>query len=179
MKRLANYDRSQAVRLLEARLASERAGMKLYERVLGAMRASGDAQVRALLDEMEADRDLEAEHVAWLEEQLRAVRGGADAGGAGDAGDAAARHVERVAQGNAELPQLVNALLAAKLADDAGWDGLVQLAHEAGDREARRELRRRLHEEEDLLLVIRQLMEKLVFTEVLAEDAASAPGPAH
>jgi bacterioferritin (cytochrome b1) len=176
MKRLANHDRSQTIRLLEARLASERAGVKLYERVLGAMRASGDAQVRTLLEEMEADRDLEAEHVAWLEEQLRALHGGAAAGGAGDA---AARHVEQVAQGDAELPQLVNALLAAKLADDAGWDGLVQLAHEAGDREARRELRRRLHEEEDLLLVIRQLMEKLVFTEVLAEDAASAPGPAH
>jgi bacterioferritin (cytochrome b1) len=180
MKELVKHDRSKVVHLLDERLAFERAGLKLYDRVLGAMRAFGDADVRGLEGEMETSRNEEEEHLAWLEAQLRALR--PDSGGEpGDPGGAeGARRVEEVANSDVPLPQLVNALLAAKLADDAGWDGLVQLAAEARDLDARRELRRRLHEEEDHVLVIRRVMAKLVFNEVLAEEGTSgAPGVTH
>jgi hypothetical protein len=176
MTELAEHDRAKAIHLLDERLVFERASVKLYDRVLGELRAFGADDLRGLEGELVASRNEEVEHLAWLEGELRALRPAA--GGAQDASAAdAARRMEEVADGDVPLPQLVNTLLAAKLADDAGWIGLVQLAGEAGDVEARRELRRRLHEEEDHLALIRRVMEKLLFTEVLAEEAA--PGAPH
>jgi hypothetical protein len=70
----------------------------------------------------------------------------------------------------APLPHLLQALLAAELVDNAGWDLLAQLADEAGDREAKRAFKKRLHEEEDHLLFVRKAVEKLAFAEVLGED---------
>ncbi len=173
MKELAKHDRSRLIHLLSERLAFERAGVNLFDRVLAAMRASGDADIEALHGEMEASRNEEQEHLAWLEAHLRALRADAD----GDAEDAPEADgpwtsIEEVAESDAPLPQLVNALLAAKLADEAGWDLLVQLAEEAGDVDTRHALRSRVHDEEDHLAVIRRVMERLVFPEVLAEDAA-------
>jgi hypothetical protein len=164
--------------LLDERLVLERASVKLYDRVLGELRSFGADDLRGLEGELVESRNEEVEHLAWLEGQLRTIPP-SSAGGAHDANAAdAARRVEEVADGDVPLPQLVNTLLAAKLADDVGWDGLVQLAGEAGDLEAHRELRRRLHEEEDHLAVLRRLMEKLLFTEVLAAEEA-APGAPH
>lgn len=71
---------------------------------------------------------------------------------------------------DAELPHLFHALLAAELVDNAGWDLLAQVADEAGDREARKEFKKRLHEEEDHLLFVRKAVEKLAFRDVLDED---------
>ncbi len=71
---------------------------------------------------------------------------------------------------DAQLPHLFHALLAAELVDNAGWDLLAQLADEAGDHSAKREFKKRLHEEEDHLLFIRKAVEKLSFAEVLGED---------
>lgn len=173
MKELAKHDRSKVIHLLEERLAFERAGVKLYDRVLAAVRAFDDADVEAVRPELEACRNEEREHLGWLEAQLRALRPDPEreAGAVAHATGGAWTRVEEVAESDAALPQLVNALLAAKLADEAGWDLLAQIADEAGDLDARHELRTRLHDEQDHLVVIRQLMEKLVFTEVLAEDA--------
>jgi bacterioferritin (cytochrome b1) len=171
MKELASYDTSKVIDVLNERLAFERAGVKLYDRILEVMRSTGDENVQRMLQEMEQHRNEEKEHEEFLEEQIRAL--GGDAHGETEKSRLVTREskgIEEVVMSDAELPHLFHALLAAELVDNAGWDLLVQLADEAGDREAKREFKRRLHEEEDHLIFIRKAVERLSFREVLGED---------
>ncbi len=171
MKHLANYDKVKVIDVLNERLAFERAGVKLYDRICDAIRASADENVQRMLEEMEEHRNEEKEHEEWLEEQIRAL--GGDAHSETDKSRLVTREskgIEEVVMSDAQLPHLFHALLAAELVDNAGWDLLVQIADEAGDREAKREFKKRLHEEEDHLLLMRKAMEKLSFQEVLGED---------
>lgn len=171
MKELARYDKVKVIDVLNERLAFERAGVKLYDRVLEIMRASGDDNVKRMLDEVQEHRDEEKAHEEWLEEQIRAL--GGDAHAETDKSRLVTREskgIEEVVMSDAELPHLFHALLAAELVDNAGWDLLVQIADEAGDREAKREFKKRLHAEEDHLLLLRKAVEKLSFQEVLGEE---------
>jgi ferritin-like metal-binding protein YciE len=82
--------------------------------------------------------------------------------------------IEKVVQEDSELPHLFHALLAAELVDNAGWDLLVQLADEAGDRQAKKEFRKRLNEEAEHLVVVRRALEKNILKEVLQQDQPGA-----
>jgi bacterioferritin (cytochrome b1) len=172
MEELARNDRAKVIDLLTERLTFERAGVKLYDRVLEVMRASGnDENVQRMVPEMQQHRDEEKEHEEWLEEQIRAL--GGDAHAETEKSRLVTREskgIEEVVMSDAKLPHLLHALLAAELVDNAGWDLLVAIADEAGDRGARREFKKRLHEEEDHLLFVRRAVEKLAFHEVLGED---------
>ncbi len=171
MKELANYDKPKVIDVLSERLAFERAGVKLYDRIIEVMRASADENVNRMLPEMQKHRDQEKEHEEWLEEQIRSI--GGDAHTETDKSRLVTREskgIEEVVMSDAQLPHLFHALLAAELVDNAGWDLLVQIADEADDSDAKREFKKRLHEEEDHLLLLRKVMEKLSFQEVLGED---------
>jgi bacterioferritin (cytochrome b1) len=177
MNELAKYDKAKVIDVLNERLAFERAGVKLYDRVLEVMRATGDANVQRMLDEMEEHRDEEKEHEEWLEEQIRAL--GGDAHGETEKSRLVTREskgIEEVVMSDAELPHLLHALLAAELVDNAGWDLLAQIADEAGDREAKRAFKKRLHEEEDHLLFVRKAVEKLSFQEILGQEVKLPKG---
>ena len=172
MEQLARHDRSKVIDFLNERLAFERAGVKLYDRVLEAMREAQDENVARMMREMQEHRDEEKEHEEWLEAQIRAL------GGDAHAETPKSRLVERESKGieevvmsDAELPHLFHALLAAELVDNAGWDLLAAIADEAGDHAAKREFKKRLHQEEDHLLFLRKAVERLSFGEVLGEDA--------
>ncbi len=172
MEKLASHDRSKVIDLLNERLAFERAGVKLYDRVLEVMRSAGDANVARMLPEMEEHRSEEKEHEEWLEECIRAL--GGDAHAETERSRLVTREskgIEEIAMSDAELPHLLHALLAAELVDNAGWDLLAQVADEAGDHEAKRDFKKRLHEEEDHLLFIRKAVERLAFEDVLGEEA--------
>jgi bacterioferritin (cytochrome b1) len=171
VKELANYDRAKVIDVLNERLAFERAAVKLYDRFLEAMRASGDENITRMLDETQQHRDEEKEHEEYLEGEIRAL--GGDAHSETDKSRLITREskgIEEVVMSDAELPHLFHALLAAELVDNAGWDLLVHIADEAGDRQAKREFKKRLHEEEEHLLLIRDAVEKLSFQEVLGEE---------
>jgi len=170
MKELANFDRAKVIDSLSERLAFERAGVKLYDRICDVIRSGADENPKRMLEEMEQHRNEEKEHEEWLEEQIRAL--GGDAHGETDKSRLVTREskgIEEVVMSDAELPHLFHALLAAELVDNAGWDLLVQIADEAGDREAKRAFKKRLHEEEDHLLFAREAMKRLSFQEVLGE----------
>ncbi len=135
------------------------------------MRASGDENASRMLEEMQTHRDEEKEHEEWLEAQIRGL--GGDAHAETDKSRLVTREskgIEEVVMSDAELPHLLHALLAAELVDNAGWDLLVQLADEAGDRDARKEFKRRLHQEEDHLIFIRKAVERLSVQEVLGKE---------
>jgi bacterioferritin (cytochrome b1) len=170
MEKLAQHGAAKVIDVLNERLAFERAGVKLYDRILEVMRAAGDENVSRMLDEMQAHRDQEKEHEEWLEDQIRGL--GGDAHAETDKSRLVTREskgIEEVVMSDAQLPHLLHALLAAELVDNAGWDLLVQIADEAGDRDAKKEFKKRLHEEEDHLLFLRKAMEKLSFNEILGE----------
>jgi bacterioferritin (cytochrome b1) len=171
VKDLAQYDKDKVIDLLNERLAFERAGVKLYDRVLDVMRSQTDENAARMMDEMQAHRDEEKEHEEWLEEQIRSL--GGDAHAETEKSRLVTREskgIEEVVMSDAQLPHLFHALLAAELVDNPGWDLLVQIADEAGDGEAKRAFKKRLHEEEDHLLFVRKAVEKLAFREVLEED---------
>jgi bacterioferritin (cytochrome b1) len=171
MKELAEKNRDKVIDVLNERLTFERAGVKLYDRILEVMKQSGDQNVNRMLDEMQEHRDEEKEHAEWLEEQIRAL--GGDAHARTEHSELVEREstgIEEVVMSDAELPHLFHALLAAELVDNAGWDLLVSLADEAGDREAKREFRKRMHEEADHLLLVRKAVQNFSMQEVLGED---------
>ena len=171
MEELAKHDTGKAIDLLNERLAFERAGVKLYDRVLEVCRGEQDENVKRMVPELEKHRDEEKEHEEWLEAQIRRL--GGDAHAETEHSRLVTREskgIEEVVMSDAQLPHLLHAMLAAELVDNAGWDLLVQVADEADDRDAKKEFKKRLHQEEDHLLFVRKAVEKLAFQEVLGED---------
>jgi ferritin-like metal-binding protein YciE len=148
-------------------------GVRLYDRVLERIRATGDPQVAALHAPMTAHRDQEKEHEEWLEACIRELGGNAhDLTAKAQLVTVESSGIERVIfDDRATLPQMLHALLAAELVDNAGWDLLVALADEAGDHDRKKEFKRRLHEEEDHLAVIQKAVARFAKREMLAETA--------
>jgi bacterioferritin (cytochrome b1) len=169
MKKLAEKNPEKLIDLLHERWTFERTSVKLYDRVLSFMAASGDPQVHRMLDTMQAYRDEEAEHQAWLEEQIQGL--GGDVNEEPERSRLAAteaRGIEQVILGEGvELHHLFHALMAAELVDNAGWDLLAVLAEEADDDEALDAFQIRQAEEEDHLEYLRETMARYAESQVL------------
>ncbi len=171
MADLAKNDPAKVIDFLNERLAFERAGVKLYDRILEVMRAASEENVSRMMPEMQKHRDEEKEHEEWLEARIRDL--GGDAHSETEHSKLVTREskgIEEVVMSDAQLPHLFHALLAAELVDNAGWDLLAQIADEAGDHKSKREFKKRLHEEEDHLLFVRKAVEEFSFADVLGED---------
>lgn len=171
MQKLAETNCDKVLDLLTARLHFERIGVKLYDSVLAKVEKTGDENILRMADELRSYRDEEKEHRDWLEQQIRALGGDPQA-------TTEMTLVEEtesegigkiILDGDNAVPHCLHALLAAELADNAGWDLLVQLADDVGDREAKREFKKRLHEEEHHLLFVRRAMERCALSEVTHE----------
>jgi bacterioferritin (cytochrome b1) len=169
MKKLAQKNPAKLVELLQERCTFERTSVKLYDRILAQMRASGDEQILGMVDTMQGYRDEEAEHQAWLEEQIRAL--GGDANGQSEMARLAAeeaRGIEHIIlREDVALQHLFHALMAAELVDNAGWDLLAALAEEADDDDALDCFALRQAEEEDHLDYLRQTMSRYAESQVL------------
>jgi bacterioferritin (cytochrome b1) len=169
MKKLARKNPEKLVELLHERLTFERTSVKLYDRILTQMEASGDLQIRGMLDTMRAYRDEEAEHQAWLEEQIQAL--GGDVNGESVMSRLVveeSRGIEQIIlREDAEMHHLFHALMAAELVDNAGWDLLAALAEEADDDDALDGFALRQAEEEDHLDYLRQTMSRYAENQVL------------
>ncbi|HEY6909362.1 MAG TPA: hypothetical protein VI356_08335, partial [Myxococcales bacterium] len=130
--------------------------------------------VKALVGQVQAHRDEEHEHEEWLEEQIRALGGDARAlSEHAVLARAEAEGVERVMRRDDSIPHDFHALLTAELADNAGWDLLVQLADEFGDSKAKKEFKKRLHEEEEHLLFVRKTLLELTKESVRSPEVAA------
>jgi rubrerythrin len=174
MKKLLEKNREKVLDLLTARHAYERAAVKLYDTILAKMRASGSGDVMRMLPKLSELHEQEMEHEAWLDEQIRA------AGGDAQAETEMTRLEETESSGvekivleeDAPLPKMFHALLVAELGDNAGWDLLAQLAGEAGDHEAKRSFKKRLHQEEAHLLFVRRVVQRFARRDVLGQPVS-------
>jgi bacterioferritin (cytochrome b1) len=168
MKKLAQRHPDKLLELLSERLMFERTGVKLYDTVLMKIKKHKDQAYVAMLGQIKGQRDQEKEHEEWLEACIREL--GGDAHGETEMSDLVTREsrgVMEVIAMDEELPHLFHALLTAELVDDSGWKLLLELADEAEDNEARRDLHRRALEEEQHLIFIRSVVAALARREVL------------
>ena len=123
-------------------------------------------------------RGEEQEHAAWLESQVRELGGDAEAMTSGAAlVQTESLGFEAVVKNDDQLPHVMHALLAAELVDNAGWELLIELADDADDTEARKEFRKRLHEEEDHLIFIRTATLALARKDILGYTRRYATAP--
>jgi bacterioferritin (cytochrome b1) len=168
----ARENHRQILDVLGARLSFERNGVRLYQRVIEKIERGGDARYHRLLEMLRHIRDEEKEHEEWLEEQVRA-RGG-DAHGTTEMAlleTEESRGIENViVDGHDKVLHLLHALLAAELADNAGWDLLVRLADATGDRKARKGFMKRMLQEAEHLAFIREAVVKGAQIELLGLD---------
>jgi len=174
MRKLAEKNVGRVIDLLNERLAFERTGVRLYDRMLLRMRLTEDREIGRMIDRMQRYRDEEREHEEWLEGQIRDLHGD----------DhmpteksvlvlAETQGIERVVQRDPWLQHDFHALLTAELADTAGWDLLVRVAGEFGDREARREFKERHREEQEHVLFVRKVVERFVKRELQEQPMPS------
>jgi rubrerythrin len=167
MEKLAKKNVMKVIDLLCERLAFERSGVKLYDTLLSRLRASDDPALKALLGDVKEFREEEKEHEEWLEEQIRALGGDAHAPTEQSVlVQTEAEGLERVIRRDPSIPHDFHALLTAELADNAGWDLLVQLADELGDSDAKKQFEKRLREEEKHLSFVRRTLLELTRNDV-------------
>ncbi len=158
MDKLAKKNVAKVIDLLSERLAFERSGVKLYDTLHARLRVAKDPALKALLEQVEHNRD---------EEQIRALGGDAHTPTERSVlARAESEGVERVMRRDDSIPHDFHALLTAELADNAGWDLLVQIADEFGDSAAKKEFEKRLREEEQHLLFVRKTLLELTKQEV-------------
>jgi bacterioferritin (cytochrome b1) len=179
MKELAAKNKDKVIDLLNERLVFERSVVKLYDAILANMAGSNVPEIARMAPEMKEHRDQEKEHEEWLEEQIRALGGSAhQRTEMSDLIEAESSGVEKVVTSDKNLVHQMHALLTAELVDNAGWELLLELADDADDRDARREFRRRLHEEEEHLHFVRRAVIAFQRRSVLGQSTplpASAP----
>ncbi|WP_437322405.1 DUF892 family protein [Sorangium sp. So ce394] len=181
MQKLAQVNKDKAIDLLNERLTFERASVKLYDSTIQKVGRTADPTLLNLLDRLREHRNQEKEHEEWLEEQIRAL--GGDAHAETEMSrliEIESRGLEQVVlDGDQNPAHLFHALLTAELVDNAGWQLLLELADEADDAEAREAFRCRLHEEEDHLVLTREVVERLTRKELLGapDEAIAAAHP--
>lgn len=176
MEKLAQRNREKVIDLLSERLFFERSSVALYDCLLGKVKSSSDPIVLAVLDDLTEHREQEKEHEEWIESQIRAL--GGDAHAETDRTRLAAtesKGIDEIMKADPEISHLFHALLAAELVDNSGWELLVELADEANDVEARRELKKRLHQEMDHLALARRAVERLSRGEILGAAVPLTP----
>ncbi|WP_434048744.1 MULTISPECIES: ferritin-like domain-containing protein [Sorangium] len=173
MQKLAQGNKEKAIDLLNERLTYERASVRLYDSMVEKIGRSADPGLMGLLGQLREYRDQEKEHEEWLEARIREL--GGDAHGETEMSRLITIESQGIQQvvldGDQNPAHLFHALLTAELVDNSGWQLLLELADEADDDEARASFRKRLHEEEDHLLLTRQVVERLTRTELLGSPA--------
>lgn len=178
MEKLAANHLPQILDVLGARLAFERTGVRLYDSVIQKVERGADPRYQRMLDKLRDIRAEEKEHEEWLEAQIRSLGGDAHAETtlAKLEAEEAQGITHIIIDGHDDVLHVLHALLAAELADNAGWDLLVKLADETGDREAQRGFRRRLVEEMDHLAFVREAVIRAAEIEILGREGVLPTG---
>jgi rubrerythrin len=145
------------------RLAFERTGVRLYEALI-TKRALKDSEVSAVsaarLGEIHKD---EMEHFAMLVEALQAL--GADPTAQTPCADLvgveSAGLVQAITDARTTFAQSLHAILLAELADNEGWEMLIELAELEGNRDLANRFRAALEVEEEHLTQVRTWLREL------------------
>lgn len=174
MEKLSKKNKEKVLDVLVERLCFERAGVRLYDKVLERMRQSKEPAVADMLTQMKEFREQDKEHEEWLQNSIRSLGGDpTQMTEKATLTTQEAAGIEAVIMRDPELPHLFHALLAAELVDNAGWRLLVEIADAAHARQAKKEFKKRLREEEQHLAFLREALRNFSAHEILGEELES------
>lgn len=148
------------------RLAFERAGTRLYEALMIKCRTHQPSAGPAVGD-LEKIREEELQHFHLLWDCLETM--GADPTvetPSADISALASQGIPKVlADPRTTVPQCLEAILAAELVDNAGWEMLLSLADEFGQSDMADKFRKALAEEENHLTLVRDWLTRGIMEE--------------
>ena len=162
---------------LGERLAFERQGTRLYQAFLQKFDAlAEDDELGPTAEEIRHICDEELEHFTMLQKAITRLGGDAtvQTPSADIAGVLSHGIMQIVSDPRTTIPQSLQALLNAELADNDGWELLRQLAAEVGDRELEKECLEAFEQEQEHLEKVRGWLLDMTIEEaagVIAEGA--------
>jgi bacterioferritin (cytochrome b1) len=148
---------------LGERLAFERMGVRLYRALI--RKCEMDPARHASLDlfRLQEICDQELEHMLMLKKTMEDV--GADPTATTPGADAMAVAsmglVQVLNDPRTSVPQCLEAILIAELADKDGWNLLIELTQEMGDQNLLAQFQRAMAEEESHVVDVRNLLKEL------------------
>lgn len=168
MRKLGGRNAEVLIDKLGERLAFERSGTRLYEALIVKCRgAAGDAKVNISIEQLLHIHGEEARHFKLLCDAMEQL--GADptaqTPSADTVGVASMGIMQVLTDPRTTIPQCLNAMLTAELADNAGWELLIRLADEIGQVEMAAKFGEALKSEEEHLAIIKQLLQDAVLSE--------------
>ena len=159
---------------LGERLAFERQGTRLYEAFLQKLEktpveyASGPSpeDLRHICNE-------ELEHFKLLQKVISGIGGDAtvQTPSADIAGVLSHGVLQIVSDPRTTIPQTLQAMLTAELADNDGWQMLKELARELGNSALEKQCEKAFQEEQEHLENVRTWLSEMTLSEALGEDA--------
>lgn len=168
MQKLSGRNAEVFIDKLGERLAFERTGTRLYEALIVKCRGAAQAgQVNVSIDQLLHIHGEEARHFKLLTAAMEKL--GADPTAMTPCANTTAVQsigiLQVVTDPRTSIPQCLNAILTAELADNAGWELLIQLANEMGQDEMVAQFQEALAAEQEHMIIIKQLLQDAVMAE--------------
>jgi rubrerythrin len=122
---------------LSERLAMERTATRLYDALLTKLPVVNEGKISITLEDVASIRGDEARHALLIRDAIASIGGDPTAmtPSADNAGVEAMGLVQVLSDPRSSLAQSLHALLTAELSDGVGWETLIALAHEHGQRD--------------------------------------------
>lgn len=151
---------------LGERLAFERSGIRLYDALITKCKS---AEPSLNIETLEQFRNDESEHFALVQDCIISMGGDptAQTPCADSAGMAAMGLMQVLNDPRSSIPQCVEAILIAELADSAAWELLTDLAHETGLSDYVEKFQQAKLTEDHHMHTIKNWLERLTFNNEL------------
>lgn len=167
MQKLTAKKPEVLIEKLGARLAFERTGTRLYDAFLGKYQARADEISGIPIEQLRMFRDEEAKHFELVWKAMRSI--GADPTAVTPEADvnavASIGLMQVLSDPRTSVAQSLHAIHIAELADNDGWELLIQLAQKFGQDEMVSDFRLALAEEDIHLATIRDVMKTSCLSE--------------
>lgn len=167
MKMVTGHHPQVFVNKLGERLAYERAGVRMYEKLIVKCRHAAEQELTEIsvpIDKLEHFKSEEQEHFEILKHCLEKL--GCDPTAMTPDADASAVASEGlmkvIVDPRTSVSQTLQAILALELTDNAAWDLLVKLAKDMGMDDMAKKFEHALKQEDDHLKHVQQWYEKSV-----------------
>lgn len=152
---------------LGERLAFERGGVRLYDALLAKAQAI-DTLDKSLLQTLRHFREEEAEHLELVKAAIEKL--GADPTAMTPCADVVGcinmGVMETITDPRTNLAQSLNALLTAELADNAGWELLIDLANASGQSDIAESFGKALSQEQVHMQTVKEWLSREVLGQV-------------
>jgi hypothetical protein len=164
---------------LGERLGFERTGVRLYEAALGKYDVHGTWEGGPSRVQLEKIRSDELAHFVLVREAIETL--GADPTALTPSADLVAMASKGIPEvlvdPRTNLVQCLEALMVAELADNAGWELLIELAEGLGQTELVERFEQALMAEAEHLELVRRWLSSAVMGEARVPEEASVPAP--